>query len=64
MSGIFTEDALIEQPAIRLFKDVLEWQTVNAFDETFKEEEGSLGRKTSNEVVLVSRLRPKTPLLP
>ena len=25
MSRIFTEDALIEQPAIRLFKDVLEW---------------------------------------
>lgn len=27
MQNIFTEDALIEQPAIRLFKDVLEWQT-------------------------------------
>jgi hypothetical protein len=26
MPNPFTEDALIEQPAIRLFKDVLEWQ--------------------------------------
>ncbi len=26
MSNPFTEDALIEQPAIRLFKDVLKWQ--------------------------------------
>jgi hypothetical protein len=27
MTNPFTEDALIEQPAIRLFKDGLEWQT-------------------------------------
>ncbi len=26
MPNLFSEDALIEQPAIRLFKDVLEWQ--------------------------------------
>jgi hypothetical protein len=26
MPNPFTEDALIEQPAIRLFKDVLGWQ--------------------------------------
>ena len=27
MSNLFSEDALIEQPAIRLFKDLLGWQT-------------------------------------
>lgn len=57
MSGFFTEDALIEQPAIRLFKDVLGWGTVNAYDETYGEH-GSLGREHRGEVVLVSRLRP------
>ncbi len=57
MSNPFTEDALIEQPAIRLFKDVLEWQTVNCYKETFGEN-GTLGRENQGEVVLVSRLRP------
>jgi len=57
MSNLFTEDALIEQPAIRLFKDVLEWQTVNCYDETFGAN-GTLGREHRGEVVLVSRLRP------
>jgi len=57
MSNPFSEDALIEQPAIRLFKDGLGWQTVNAYDETYGEN-GSLGREHRGEVVLVSRLRP------
>jgi type I restriction enzyme, R subunit len=57
MSNIFSEDFLIEQPAIRLFKDVLGWQTVNCYDETFGAN-GTLGREHRGEVVLVSRLRP------
>ena len=57
MSNPFTEDTLIEQPAIRLFKDVLEWQTVDCYDETYGEN-GSLGREHRGEVVPVSRLRP------
>lgn len=57
MNNPFTEDTLIEQPAIRLFKDVLEWQTVNCYDETFGAN-GTLGREHRGEVVLVSRLRP------
>jgi len=56
MSNPFSEDALIEQPAIRLFKDGLGWQAVNAYDETYGEN-GSLGREHRGEVVLVSRLR-------
>jgi len=52
----YTEDALVEQPAIALLGK-LGWHTVNCFDETFGS--GSmLGRETSTEVVLVSRLRP------
>jgi len=57
MANLFSEDALIEQPAIRLFKDGLGWQAVNAYDETYGEN-GSLGREHRGEVVLVNRLRP------
>ncbi|MCX6064946.1 MAG: type I restriction endonuclease subunit R [Chloroflexi bacterium] len=53
----YSEDALIEQPAIRLFKEGLNWQTVNAYEETFGPG-GTLGRENRGEVVLLSRLRP------
>src|SRR5574341_1322888 len=56
MSNLFSEDVLIEQPAIRLFKDVLDWQTLNCFDEIFGAN-GTLGREHRGEVVLISRLR-------
>ena len=46
---LFSEDALIEQPAIRLFKDGLGWQAVNAYDETYGEN-GSLGREHRGEL--------------
>ncbi|HNJ80398.1 MAG TPA: type I restriction endonuclease subunit R, partial [Methanoregulaceae archaeon] len=52
----YTEDTLVEQPAIRLFQD-LQWETSNCFDETFLPGGGSLGRETPEEVVLVRRLR-------
>jgi type I restriction enzyme, R subunit len=51
----YTEDQLVEQPAIGLFAD-LGWQTVSAMEETFGPE-GTLGRETKGEVVLVGRLR-------
>ena len=65
----YTEDQLVEQPAIGLFAE-LGWQTVSALEETFgapspgwwppSPSDGrgsSLGRETKGEVVLVSRLR-------
>lgn len=69
----YTEDSLVEQPAIGLFA-ALGWQTVPALEETFASPlppgEGSgvraslpgnentcLGRETRSEVVLVQRLR-------
>ena len=52
----YTEDALIEKPAIELFEK-LDWKTRNCYYETFGPG-GSLGRETPNEVVLVQRLRP------
>jgi type I restriction enzyme R subunit len=51
----YTEDQLVEQPAIRLFAS-LGWQTVSALEETFGSG-GTLGRETKGEVVLVERLR-------
>ena len=55
MANAYSEDQLVEQPAIGLFAE-LGWQTVSAMEETF-EANGTLGRETSGEVVLVPRLR-------
>lgn len=51
----YTEDQLVEQPAIQLFVE-LGWTTVSAMEEVFGAE-GTLGRETKGEVVLVPRLR-------
>jgi type I restriction enzyme R subunit len=51
----YTEDQLVEQPAIGLFGQ-LGWQTVSAMEETFGPG-ATLGRETKGEVVLVERLR-------
>ncbi|OJU89599.1 MAG: deoxyribonuclease HsdR [Burkholderiales bacterium 66-5] len=51
----WTEDQLVEQPAIGLFGE-LGWQTVSALDETFGVD-ATLGRETKGEVVLADRLR-------
>jgi type I restriction enzyme R subunit len=62
----YTEDQLVEQPAIGLFTE-LGWTPISAIDETFGAN-GLLGRETKGEVVLVSRLRAAlvklNPLLP
>ena len=50
-----TEDQLVEQPAIQLFA-TLGWETVPASDEAM-EPTGTLGRETTADVVLISRLR-------
>ena len=51
----YTEDQLVEQPAIALFAE-LGWQTVSAMEEVFGQS-GTLGRETSGDVVLVPKLR-------
>lgn len=51
----YSEDTLIEQPAIKLF-DALGWRTANLFREKFGAN-ATLGRETTAEVVLVPRLR-------
>ena len=54
MSSQFSEDALVEQPAIALFAG-LGWETENCFYEKFGEN-STYGRETSSEVVLLPRL--------
>ncbi len=51
----YTEEQLVEQPAIQLCKE-LGWVTVSAMEESFGAT-GTLLRETKGEVVLVSRLR-------
>lgn len=55
MNNPYTEDQLVEQPAIGLFAE-LGWSTVSALDESFGLS-GTLRRETKGEVVLLSRLR-------
>ena len=56
MNG-FTEDHLIEQPAIQLMEHELGWDSANAFDE-WSSGASRLGREAKREVVLTGRLKP------
>ena len=55
MPHSYTEDELVEQPAIELFTE-LGWQTMSARDEIFGAG-GTLRRETKSEVVLMGRLK-------
>lgn len=57
MQHPYSEDQLIEQPAINLLAE-MEWETLNCFHEFEQIGGSSLGRKTKSEVVLTSRLQP------
>ena len=52
----YSEDGLIEKPAIKIF-DSLKYNYLNCFDETFGNG-STLGRETSSDVVLLSKLKP------
>ncbi|RKU22194.1 DEAD/DEAH box helicase [Candidatus Poribacteria bacterium] len=51
----YSEDQLIEQPAIGLLEDI-GWETLNCYSEFEKTEGSPLGRQTKSEVVLTARL--------
>ena len=55
MSHAYSEEQLVEQPAIQLFAE-MGWQTVSAMEEVFGVG-GTLRRETKGEVVLLPRLR-------
>ncbi|MBI4454776.1 MAG: type I restriction endonuclease subunit R [Acidobacteria bacterium] len=56
MPGGYSEDALIERPAIALFEE-LDWKAANCFYEKCGGDSATLGRTTTQEVVLVPKLR-------
>jgi type I restriction enzyme R subunit len=53
--GQYTEDQLVEQPAIKLFEE-LGWDSINAYHETLGPN-STLGRDNKSEVFLTRRLR-------
>lgn len=55
MSDAYSEESLVEQPAIQLFSE-LGWQTVSAIEEVLGVG-GTLGRETKGNAVLLPRLR-------
>lgn len=57
MSSAYTEDQLVEQPAISLIRDELNWQYANSYDE-WSAGSSSLGREAKRDVILVEKLRP------
>ncbi|MCQ1537466.1 type I restriction endonuclease subunit R [Methanocalculus taiwanensis] len=63
----YTEDALVEQPAIAVFRE-LGWEAINAYDE-FDHGVSTLSRETKSEVILKTylhnsllRINPDAPL--
>lgn len=56
MSKDYSEDILIEQPAIEVFKE-LGYSYENCFDETFGEG-STLGRDNKSQVILIRKLKP------
>lgn len=57
MTNEYSEDALVEQPAIVLLKE-MRWDYANCYNEVVGDENSTLGRRTTQEVILVSKLRP------
>ena len=55
MSSTYTEDYLVEQPAIQLMQHELGWDVMNCYDEWVGG--SSLGREGKREVVLTGRLK-------
>ena len=56
MSTDYSEDTLVEQPAIALFSE-LGYDTANCFYEKVGTSDSTLGRETTEQVVLVPKLR-------
>ena len=57
MSSSYTEDHLVEQPAIALLRDDLGWDYANCYDE-WASGQSTLGREAKRDAVIVDRLRP------
>ena len=61
MASSYSEDKLVEQPAISLFGE-MHWDALDCYNETYGED-GTLGREHRGEVILKSKLLPALQLL-
>lgn len=59
MSYEYSEDTLVQQTTAECFKDELGWRTAFAFDREKLGQNGTFGRESSGEVVLIPTLRAK-----
>ena len=57
MSWEYSENILVQNSAGNVLKDKLGWEVVYAYDKEKLGEDGTLGRKSYNEIVLVRYLR-------
>ena len=57
MAKDFSEDLLIQKSTAELLEKELGWKSVYAFDNEVLGEQGTLGRKSQSEVVLMRHLR-------
>ena len=57
MAKDYSEDLLIQKSTAELLEQELGWKSVYAFDNEVLGEQGTLGRKTQSEVVLMRHLR-------
>lgn len=57
MAKDYSEDLLIQKSTAELLEKELGWKSVYAFDNEVLGEQGTLGRKTQSEVVLIRHLR-------
>ena len=57
MHNPYSEDELIEQPAIALLEE-MGWETLNCYTEFDQRDGNPLGRQTKSDVVLTARLQP------
>lgn len=57
MSGLLTEDKLVQETVANYFRDELKWESVYAYNTEMLGPAGTLGRKSEKEVVLERYLR-------
>ena len=57
MAKDYSEDQLIQRSTAELLEKELGWKSIYAFDNEVLGEQGTLGRKTQSEVVLMRHLR-------
>lgn len=57
MAKDYSEDQLIQKSTAELLEKELGWKSVYAFDNEVLGVQGTLGRKTQSEVVLIRHLR-------